>query len=133
MSYELQPFMSTAPPPTPRGGAQGQPTGPAQQIQRCMKAQSQIQVTIQRSLASCRELDERFLAAQKRADESAVAYLQSQPDENDLERLRQVRAEQRTALIVADKKVALASDAHDLIDRQIEKLVAALLQMRVDF
>ena len=85
MSYELQPFMSTAPPPTPRGGAQGQPTGPAQQIQRCMKAQSQIQVTIQRSLASCRELDERFLAAQKRADESAVAYLQSQPDENDLE------------------------------------------------
>ena len=129
MSYELQPFMSTAPPPTPRG-AHRQPTGPAQQIQRCMKAGDPGPRSS--GLASCfaRRALPRRAEARGRARSRTFSR---NPTRTISSAFVRSRAEQRTALIVADKKVALASDAHDLIDRQIEKLEAALQQMPEEF
>ena len=76
LSSNMQPtpFVSAPVAPAPRQGAQ-------MQVQRVMKSLSSMQVAVQRSLASTRELDERFTFAQKRADETAAAYLHSAPDE----------------------------------------------------
>ena len=108
-------------------------TTPQLQLQRVMKSITNAQVTVQRSLASTREYDVRFLAAQERANDSARTYLNSHSGESDAERLRQVRAEQRSALILADKKVRVVGEAHDLVDRQIERLDAVLNQLQDEF
>ena len=106
---------------------------PQMQVARVMKAVSNVQVTVQRSLATTRELDERFMMAQDRANTSAGAYLEDTADDPDPDRLRQVRAEQRSALIIAEKKVSLVSEAHDLVDRQIERLDAAIEQLEGEY
>ena len=122
--------------------AEANPMSPARhtpqvQIQRVLKAQTSVQQTVQRTLASTRELDDRFLSAQKRADESASGYVQAGWDEgmdaDRSDRLRQVRAEQKSAQIIADKKVQMATEVHDLVDRQIERLDAALSQLQDEF
>ena len=48
----------------------------------------------------------------------------------DPDRLRQVRQEQRQALLIADKKIQLVTEAHDAVERQIERLDAALGQLQ---
>lgn len=110
--------------------ASGPKPAPQLQVQRVMRSLSSTQATVQRSLATTRELDERFIEAQKRADNSAITFLYSEPDAVDADRLRQVRAEQRSAIIIAEKKVQLVVDAHDQVDRQIEKLDVALAHLQ---
>jgi hypothetical protein len=119
---------------------------PLREVQRALKSLSSVQLTMQRSLAATRELDERFETAQQRADTSSREYLDSHTDDPDPNKLRQVRdrpvhqrawllarphdprahrlhrvpscllhhpqvrAEQRSALILADKKVQVVSE-----------------------
>ena len=115
---------------SPRGGNN---LTPQMQVARVMKSLSHVQVTVQRSLATARELDERFTSAQQRVNTNAAAYLEETIDEPNPERLRQVRAEQRSALIIAERKVSVVSEAHDLVDRHIERLDAALEQLEGEF
>ena len=129
----MLPFSVEAHPASPAA----RQTTPQHQIQRVLKAQTSVMQTVQRTLVSTTELDQRFNAAQGRADESGLGYLQADWDEtNDAERadrLRQVRGEQRTAMVIAEKKVQLLSEAHDLIDRQIDRLDTALGQLQEEY
>ena len=107
---------------------------PIREVQRALKSLSSVQLAVQRSLASTRDLDERFQTAQTKAETSAASYLEDMScSEPDPERLRQVRAEQRAAILVADKKVSLVSEAHDTVERQIERLDTALAQFQHEF
>ena len=113
--------------------AQAVVCGPAREVQRALKGLSSVQLTVQRTMAQNHDLEERFNAAQQRADESQASYLEDTAEEPDPERLRQVRAEQRSALLIADKKVQIVSEAHDSVDRQIERLDAAITQFQDEF
>ncbi|KAL1521969.1 hypothetical protein AB1Y20_021615 [Prymnesium parvum] len=103
-------------------------------VQRAFKNLSSVQITVQRSLDTTRGLDSRFEANKQRALESMRACLEmvSHGEELPPEKLRQVRAEQRATFLLADKKLSLISEAHDLVDRQIGRLEEELTNVHTD-
>ena len=114
----------------PHGGLK--PT-PQLQVQRVMKNLSSVHLHVQRALHSTRELDERFEAQQSQADKSAAEYFETHVEETDPDRLRNVRAEHRTALNFSEKKLQLTSDAHDMVERQLEKLDTAIEALTTEY
>eukprot|EP00966_Prymnesium_polylepis_P155816 3599920-Prymnesium_polylepis.1 len=111
-------------PPVNARDRPGTPGRRAMTVQRAFKSISSVQITLQRSLATTRELDVRFESSKQRATESMRSCLETLRNGEDIapERLRQVRAEQRSTFMLADKKLSLISEAHDLVDRQIGRL-----------
>ena len=100
--------------------------------QRAMKSISSVQMTVQRNLATTRELDSRFETNKQRANESARACIEQQRagEEVEQDKVRQVRAEQRSTFVLAEKKLQLITEAHDLVDRQISRLDTELEKVR---
>jgi inhibitor of growth protein 4 len=133
MASPRAPAASPGPPPAFSLVANNPQSKPAREVQRALKSLTSVQLTVERSLASTRELDERFSAAQEQADMGSASYLEDAATEHDIERLRKVRADQRAALLIAEKKVAIVTEAHDAIERQIERLDAALNQFQGEF
>lgn len=103
-------------------------------VQRALKSLSTTQITVQRALASTRELDTRFQASQQRAIDSMRSCLEMlrTGEGPPPEKLRQVRSEQRSTFLLADKKLSLISETYDVVDRQIGKLEVELEKVHAD-
>mgnify|MGYP006131646935 CR=1 FL=1 len=93
-----------------------------------LRSLANVPANVHRALLNVTELDQRAQAAAKRIDQQAATYLRSvRPGGTaDQEALKQLRSEQRTTVALADKKIQVLSEAHDLVDKQVEKLNAEI-------
>ena len=89
-----------------------------------LRSLANVPANVHSALLNVTELDERTSATADRIATQATAYLRSVRPGGaaDHEALKQLRAEQRTSLALADKKILVLSEAHDLVERQVERL-----------
>ena len=102
------------------------------QRSRCCAARQRA-ATVHRALLSVTELDERTRSTNKRMEMHANTYLRSVRPGTvaDPEALKQLRTEQRTAMALVDKKIQLLSEAHDLVEKHVERLTAEIARYDV--